>query len=388
VVALAHSHAQPHPDPAGYGRAAAMRPLPKRSHWPIVGALALVLAGCGPRPVVHSSTEVALVTPTTVGAGRAVLGQAAAATVEALPTLAPTPLRLTFPDSGPNPVSAWRPPLYSAPWAIRAGDHFYFARPIPSGDVNWAHPLYRYGNTYFGEESTHTGVDLGADRGTPVLAAGPGEVVWVGYGLYRQVTALDDPYGLAIAIRHDFGFENQPLFTVYAHLGATTVWLGQRVATGETIGYVGETGHASGAHLHFEVRLGENRYFSTLNPELWMVPPEGWGILAGRILDSAGNPIGETLVLITSVETGRRWEVWTYALETVNDDVTYHESFAISDLPAGPYEVQVAPFGRAYTTALYVYPGQTNYLVFRSRRGFTIEPTPTAPNYAAPPSIP
>ena len=365
-----------------------MSRLLTRARAPLAGAIALFLAACVSRPVLHSSTEVAFVTPTSVVGALEASGQQPTRLPAELPTPAPTPLRLTFPDSGPNPVSAWRPPPYPAPWAIRAGDHFYFARPIPSGDVNWAHPLYRYGNTYFGEESTHTGVDLGADRGTPVLAAGPGEVVWVGYGLYRQVTALDDPYGLAIAIRHDFGFENQPLFTVYAHLGATTVWLGQRVVTGETIGFVGETGHASGAHLHFEVRLGENRYFSTLNPELWMVPPEGWGILAGRVLDSSGNPIRETLVQITSVDSGRRWDVWTYALETVNVDSTYRESFAISDLPAGAYQVQVAPTGRIYTTTLYVYPGQTNYLVFRTRRGFVIEPTPTAPNYAAPPAFP
>ncbi len=72
----------------------------------------------------------------------------------------------------------------------------------------------------------------------------------------------------------------------------------------------------------------------------------------------------------------------------MNEDSTYHENFAISDLPAGPYQVQVAPTGRAYTTSLYVYPGQTNYLVFRTRRGFVIEPTPTAPSFSAPPAIP
>lgn len=303
-------------------------------------------------------------------------------------TAVATPLHFTFPDSGPNPVSAWRPPPYPIPWAIRFADHFYFARPIPSGNVNWAHPLFRYGNTYFGEESTHTGVDLGADLGTEVLAAGPGEVVWVGYGLYRGIEAEDDPYGLSIAIRHDFGYQGEPLFTVYAHLGAALVWLGQRVETGEPIGSVGQTGHASGPHLHFEVRLGDNRYYSTRNPELWLVPPEGWGVLAGRVLDAAGNPIPETMVRIQSVETGRRWDVWTYALEAVNLDEHYQESFAISDLPAGAYEITVAPFGRAYTTTMVVYPGQTNLFVFRSRRGFTVEPTPTPPNDSAPPISP
>jgi murein DD-endopeptidase MepM/ murein hydrolase activator NlpD len=94
------------------------------------------------------------------------------------------------------------------------------------------------------------------------------------------VEDLTDPYGLAVALRHDFGYDVRRLYTVYAHLESTLVWPGQRVEAGEQIGSVGDTGRATAPHLHFEVRLGENRYFDTRNPELWMVPAEGWG--AGR----------------------------------------------------------------------------------------------------------
>lgn len=309
---------------------------------------------------------------------------AAASEVPAiLPTA--TPLRYSFPTAAAGPVSAWRPPPFTAPLALRPRDHFYFQRPIPSGDVNWAHPLYRYGNTFFGLERPHSGVDLGAERGTPVLAAAAGEVVWVGYGFYRGLRDPNDPYGLAISIRHDFGYKDQELYTVYAHLRRAFVWVGQRVSAGEAIGTVGETGHASGPHLHFEVRLGRNRFYTTRNPELWMVPPEGWGVLVGRVVDAAGVPLADHEIVVLSLETGRRWQVWTYAATSIQSDDELRENFVISDLPAGPYQVSVEVNRRLYVTELYVYPGQTNYLIFRERRGFTVEPTPTPANLNFPP---
>ncbi|HEY44835.1 MAG TPA: peptidoglycan DD-metalloendopeptidase family protein [Anaerolineae bacterium] len=298
-----------------------------------------------------------------------------------------TPIPVELPTAAPIPTSDWRPPPYPAPWAIRPEDHFLFDRPIPSGEVNWPNSRYRYGSTLFGEENIHTGVDLGADRGTSVLASGPGEVVWTGYGLYRGIYDETDPYGLAVAIRHDFGHHGQQLYTVYAHMQSICVWEGQRVQTGEILGTVGDTGHASGPHLHFEVRLGENRYWTTFNPELWIAPPIGWGVLAGRVEDSFGSLLKEYLVQIYSIETGERWDVWTYAEGTIHSDEFYSENFVISDLPAGPYEVHIDFIGRSFTTQLYLYPGQTNFLVFRGRSGFNIEPTPTPVNLTVPPDL-
>ncbi len=207
-----------------------------------------------------------------------------------------------------------------------------------------------------------------------MLAAGDGEVIWVGYGLYRGVEDLTDPYGLAVAIRHDFGHDGQRLYTVYGHLQSTNVWLGQRTKRGEQIGTVGDTGRASGPHLHFEVRLGENRYFASRNPELWMVPAEGWGVLAGRVQNTYGGDLTEFPVQIRSVESGRTWEVWTYALGTVVPDDIYGENFAISDLPSGPYEVTIQFLGRNYSMYLMLKPGQTNFINFQGRRGFLPQP--------------
>jgi hypothetical protein len=268
---------------------------------------------------------------------------------------------------------------------LKPEDHFYFGRPIPTGARNWPNPQFRYGSTYFGEETTHTGVDLGAARGTDVLAAGDGEVVWVGYGLYRGIEDPTDPYGLSIAIRHDYGHQGQQLFTVYAHLASANVWRGQHVKLDEKIGTVGDTGHASGAHLHFEIRLGENRFFSTRNPELWMVPSEGTGVLAGQVFSTRGLALDEQLIQIRNLETGQRWEVWTYAIGTVHPDEALNENFAIGDLPAGGYEVQINFVGKIYLKHLYLYPGQTNMIYFRGRQGFQTEPTRAADTLGQPP---
>ncbi|MFQ5943181.1 MAG: M23 family metallopeptidase [Anaerolineales bacterium] len=278
-----------------------------------------------------------------------------------------------LPENVLSPVSAWRPPPYQIPLAILPTDHYYFTRPIPSGDVNWPNPRYRYGSTAFGEESTHTGVDLVADRSSPVVAAGSGEVIWVGFGLYGGVYDLTDPYGLAVAIRHDFGHDGQVLYSVYAHLESATVWLGQRVLAGDRIGTVGDTGHASAPHLHFEVRTDENRYFASRNPELWTVPAEGWGVLAGRVQDTWGRPLREYLVQIKSMETEQIWDVWSYALGTIQPDEYYQENFVIGDLPQGAYQLQIDFAGRSYTAFLYLKPGQTNFVEFNGRRGFTME---------------
>jgi murein DD-endopeptidase MepM/ murein hydrolase activator NlpD len=92
-----------------------------------------------------------------------------------------------------------------------------------------------------GEGAFHTGVDIDAPYGTPVRAAGDGDVtgaqMGVGYG--REVTL-------------DHGHD---VVTLYGHLSAVAVYPGQHVTRGEIIGYVGESGRATGPHLHYEVRL-------------------------------------------------------------------------------------------------------------------------------------
>lgn len=295
---------------------------------------------------------------------------------EPAPALPPTATLPALEFAGSLDAAAldWLPPEYPAPWSVRPSDHFYFTRPIAASEPYWPHPRYRYGNTHFGEEPTHSGIDYVAPRGTPVLAAGPGIVLSAGYGLYGGVEDKTDPYGIAVSIRHDFGHEDQRLYTIYAHLRRVHVWPGQRVEAGDLIGEVGDTGRASGTHLHYEVRLGENRFFNTRNPELWTVPPEGMGVLAGSIMSTWGYRMEERLVQLTHLETGDRWDVWTYRRDTVHSDDIYRENFVIGDLPEGPYEIYISYWGAPFRAQFYLYPAQTNLIEFKGIEGFTVEP--------------
>lgn len=293
-----------------------------------------------------------------------------------LPTQEEEPLRLVLPEQGAVPVAAWRPPLYPTPWAPTAYDHFYFSRPIAADQINWPLADYRYGGIFL-PEVVHTGVDIPAPFGTPVLSAGPGKVIWVGYGLFAQKEDPSDPYGLAIAIRHDFGYEGEALFTVYGHLSKANVAKGQHVEGGEIIGEVGDSGKTSGVHLHFEVRVGRNTFSGSRNPELWLAPPQGWGVLAARIMATNGFLLEHHTVIIRSYQNQQSWTVKSYGGISTNSDPYYLENMVIGDLPAGDYEVWVDYLGRTYDLDIQIQPGLVTFFSFRGSRGFnTFIPTP------------
>jgi murein DD-endopeptidase MepM/ murein hydrolase activator NlpD len=288
------------------------------------------------------------------------------------PSPAPDPLRFVFPTPAAAPVSAWRPPLYPTPWAPSPYDHFYFSRPIGADETNWPLWDYRYGGTFFAN-IIHTGIDIPTAKGTPVLAAGSGKIVWTGYGLYRGGNDPTDPYGLAIAIMHDFSYQGERLYTVYAHLDRVDVTRGQIVEAGEKIGETGATGHVTGPHLHFEVRVGKNEFLNTRNPELWLVPAQGWGVLVGRVMDAADRVVHEQRVIISARTSRENWIAQTYGDEAVNSDPYYQENLVISDLPAGTYDVRIPFLGKEYIQQVEIYPGQITYFTFHGRFGFNVE---------------
>jgi murein DD-endopeptidase MepM/ murein hydrolase activator NlpD len=92
-----------------------------------------------------------------------------------------------------------------------------------------------------GEGKFHSGVDIEAPYGTPVRATADGDVSGASMGA---------GYGREIVLNHGHGF-----LTVYGHLSAIAVLPGQRVIRGQVIGYVGQSGRATGPHLHYEVRI-------------------------------------------------------------------------------------------------------------------------------------
>jgi murein DD-endopeptidase MepM/ murein hydrolase activator NlpD len=85
----------------------------------------------------------------------------------------------------------------------------------------------------------HTGIDIVAPTGTPVVSSANGRVSTVGY---------QGEYGLMVEVDHGYG-----LVTRYAHLSRAGVRVGQALQRGDTLGAVGQSGLATGPHLHYEV---------------------------------------------------------------------------------------------------------------------------------------
>jgi LysM repeat protein len=115
--------------------------------------------------------------------------------------------------------------------------------------ISGAPIIQQFGPTSFAIEPSfggyphfHTGVDLLAGYGTPIVAAAGGRVTAAGPADY---------FGIRVEITDSFG-----LVEIYAHMSQVNVAVGQQVQQGEKIGYVGSTGLSIGAHLHFQLEVG------------------------------------------------------------------------------------------------------------------------------------
>jgi murein DD-endopeptidase MepM/ murein hydrolase activator NlpD len=97
---------------------------------------------------------------------------------------------------------------------------------------------------FTGEPGFHQGIDISTDKGQPVYATADGHV---------DSAAYTGDYGNLVVLSHGFG-----LATRYGHLSRFLVTPGQAVKRGDIIGYVGSTGRATGAHLHYEILANGN----------------------------------------------------------------------------------------------------------------------------------
>ena len=127
------------------------------------------------------------------------------------------------------------------------------ADPVKPGQflcpIAGAHIIQRFGPTSFALEPPfggylhfHTGVDLLAGYGTPIVAAAGGRVTAAGNADY---------FGTRVQVTDSFG-----LVEVYAHMSLVNVAVGHEVQQGELVGFVGSTGLSVGAHLHFQLEVG------------------------------------------------------------------------------------------------------------------------------------
>ncbi|MBW4440568.1 MAG: M23 family metallopeptidase [Plectolyngbya sp. WJT66-NPBG17] len=151
---------------------------------------------------------------------------------------------------------------------------FPLAIPAPITSIfGWrVHPIS--GNT-----SLHTGTDIGAPMGTPVLAALTGRVI---------MSDFFGGYGLAVALEHNAGAQQ----TLYAHLSEIFVKPGDIVKQGTVLGRVGSTGNSTGPHLHFEVRQQTT---------------EGWVAMdAGGVLETAMADLAKSMQVAQKPQTGVR----------------------------------------------------------------------------------
>ena len=120
------------------------------------------------------------------------------------------------------------------------------AAPITSVFGWRTHPIW-------GDRRFHSGTDIGAPMGTPVVAALAGQVA---------ISEFLGGYGLTVVLEHEEATKE----TLYGHLSEVFVKPGDKIEQGTVIGRVGSTGFSTGPHLHFELRQLTSRGWVTLNP--------------------------------------------------------------------------------------------------------------------------
>lgn len=140
--------------------------------------------------------------------------------------------------------------------------------PTNSHDIS-----FPFGKKYSFKRGRHKGVDFAVPTGTPVYASRNGVIVHAGVNGIGVTRGWGKAYGIQIIQDFDRFPDGEPgLWGIYAHLSKVAVKRGQRVRAGDLIGYTGNTGSSTGAHLHFEIQ--KRRYWggwvNCRNPKKWL----------------------------------------------------------------------------------------------------------------------
>ena len=253
----------------------------------------------------------------------------------------------------------------------------WFQRPISPEDNPYIDQTYRYGSTMGGNFQQHQGVEFNNPDGTPVHAIGHGVVVYAGRA---------ERGALTVAIKHDTSLASpsgsRRIYSVYYHNSELLATVGDRVKAGDLIARVGHTGRATNDHLHLEVHATPtdsvkmvvdslNRFPAyTTNPELWIQPLPGTGVVAGQVFGADGAPIPQARVY-GIIKSDPRETPYSFA-ETYGDKAHAHplygEHFAVSDVPPGEYVVGVEIGGKKELRRIVVQTGKITWVEFRPSR--------------------
>jgi len=264
----------------------------------------------------------------------------------------------------------------SAPEAAPPRDPLttWLRRPIDRRDNWYIDQTYRYGSTMGGFFQQHQGVEFNNPDGTPVVAAAAGKVVYAGRA---------EQGALTVAIRHDTTVKAKGkvlrLYSIYYHNSALLVKVGARVRAGQVISKVGNTGRATNDHLHFELAISPTDSIGaivdslqrfppyTTNPELWLQPIPGTGIVAGQVFDASGAPVMQARIygILKPVPTETPFSYAETYGEHGHPHPLYGEHFAVADVPEGDYVVGTEINGKRVLRRITVEEGKLTWVVFK-----------------------
>ncbi len=315
-------------------------------------AAILIFSGCAPQPIT----------------------QTIPAQVSDTSTPQPTATQASTATSVPTATAAALSPSASPTAAIPAVDYecdeaYCIVKPLfpfiyPINDVFHlpVDPSYPFGSSQTGKRDLHTGVEFQNKAGTPVRAVADGQVVFAGSDKDTKVGLYYFFYGNTVIIQHQVSGREAPVYTLYGHLLELNVRKGQKVKAGTVVGKVGQSGSATGSHLHFEVRPGENDFQRAVNPVLMIQPffDKIAGIETGTLvvqgdLSAATARLGYNLEKLTA-PGGITYGI-TYD-EGTNTDAVIRDLGVSAELRPGRYLFKISYSGRVYPQEIVIESGK------------------------------
>jgi murein DD-endopeptidase MepM/ murein hydrolase activator NlpD len=252
--------------------------------------------------------------------------------------------------------------------------NFILNQPVGENGRKTVDHSTRYGSYRRATGDSYHGVFFLNSTGTPVVAAADGVVIVAGDDLNTVYGSFANMYGNLIILEHNLPGISQPVYTLYAHLSQVAVRVDDSVQAGQEIGQVGSSGNVSGSTLFFEVRMGENAYGASRNPELWLKPlddedGETLGAMAGRIMNSDGDYVKiDNIVLEQLAGPGQpaidQIYLKTYAEERLGGQPPYEENFSVSGLTPGQYQVSFWLNGMQQQE-VEIQPGKLTFVNFQ-----------------------